>query len=89
MPAEPERTVLAVIPDADDREVRVSLLCWPGRPDFPHQVEVADYVPSRDLYSRGFLFDPRHVSKVIAGLRMVRTAGMEAAAKELSAENPA
>jgi len=84
VPAEPERIVLAAIPDAEDRETRVSLLKWPGHPEFGLQVEIADYIPSRDLYSRGYLFNPSHVAKVIAGLRAVKAAGMEAVAKEVA-----
>ena len=86
MPAEPERIVLAAIPDAEDRELRVSLLRWPGHPEFGYQAEIANYILSRDLYSRGFLFDPNHATKVITGLRGLKAAGLEA---ELMAENPA
>lgn len=69
MPAEPERIVLAKIPDVEDRELHVCLLRWPGHPEFGSQVEIADYIPSDDRYGRGHLFDPVHITKVIAGLR--------------------
>lgn len=75
MPAEPERTVLAEIPDVDDRVIRVSLVTWPGYPQFASQAEVADYIPSQRIYGRGFMFDPKHAGKVIAGLRAVKAAG--------------
>lgn len=84
MPAAPERTVLASIPDAPDREVRVSLIRWSERPDFGLQAEIADYIPSRDLYGRGYLFDPRHTSKVIAGLRATDKAAKDALAQEIA-----
>jgi hypothetical protein len=85
VPAEPERTVLAKIPDVEDRELHVCLLRWPGHPEFGSQVEIADYIPSLDRYGRGHLFDPRHIAKVAAGLRSAKTADLEAAAKEVSA----
>lgn len=72
MPAKPERTVLAEIPDAEDRVIRVSLVTWPDRPAFAQQLEIADYIPSRDLYGRGFMFDPKHSGKVMAGLRAAK-----------------
>ena len=76
MPAQPERLVLASIPDAEDRLIRISLLTWPKNPEFGVQAEIADYIPSRDLYGRGFIFDPEHTSKVIAGFRGVK-AGLQ------------
>lgn len=74
MPAEPDRRVLARILDADDRELRVSLVSWPEKPAFGTQVELADFIPSQQRYGRGFLFDPRHLSKVMAGLREAKAA---------------
>lgn len=68
MPAEPERTVVSVIPDKKDREKHISRVTFPGLPD-EDQIEIADYIPSRDLYGRGYLFDKALLAKVIAGLR--------------------
>ena len=76
MSAEPERLVLVSIPDAEDRLIRISLLIWPKHPEFGVQAEIADYIPSRDLYGRGYSFDPEHTSKVIAALRGVK-AGLQ------------
>jgi hypothetical protein len=83
VPAEPERFVLASIPDVEDLELRVCLVYWPGHPEFGSQLEVVDYIPSRDLYARGHLFDARHGPKVIAAMRNAKAAGMEAAAREV------
>jgi hypothetical protein len=81
VPAAPERTVLLEIPDADDREIRVSVVTWPEHPDWPAQVEVADYIPSTGIYGRGYLFDAKHRAKVISGLK---SAGIEVAARTRS-----
>lgn len=81
MPAEPERTVLAAIPDVEDRELRVSLVIWPDHPEFGQQIEIADYVPSLDAYVRGHMYDARHATKIVAGHRKVREVGQEIAAK--------
>lgn len=87
MPAEPERTVLASVHDVEDRERRVSLVTWPGHPELGTQVEIADYIPSQDLYGRGYLFAPEDTSKVIAGLRKVREAGNAIAAAQVTEES--
>jgi len=82
VPAAVERTVLAAIPDAEDRELHVCLVRWPDHPDWGSYLEIADYIPSRDLYARGHLFDAKHGPKVAAGVRAAKTAGIEEAAKE-------
>ena len=84
MPAEPERTVLASIPDVEDRELRVSLVSWPGHPEFGTQLEIADYIPSRDLYARGHLFDAQHAQKVLRA-DLVRDLRSELAAQAAEA----
>lgn len=74
MPAEAVRTVLASIPDADDRELHISRVIWPGHSDFGEQLEIAEFIPSRQVYGRGFLFDPRHLTKVLTGFRAAKAA---------------
>jgi hypothetical protein len=82
--AKPDRIVLAAIPDVEDLQTRVSIVTWPDHPEFGTQLAIEDYVPSLDEYGRGYFFDPRHRAKVIAALRSAGSAGLEAAARELS-----
>lgn len=69
MPAAPERTVLARIPDVEDREIHVSLVTFPGHPEVPAQIELVDYILSTGTYGRGYMFDETHRAKIIAGIR--------------------
>lgn len=69
MPAAPVRTVLATIPDVEDRETHVCLITFPEHPDWPSQIELADYIPSTDTYGRGYMFDEKNRAKVAAALR--------------------
>lgn len=69
MPAAPVRTVLATIPDVEDREIRICLITFPEHPDWPSQVEISDYIPSTDTYGRGYMFNEAHRTKVAAGVR--------------------
>lgn len=72
--AEMTRTVLAVIPDAEDRELRVCLVRYPGNPEFGEYVEIAEYIPSRDLYGRGYAFPQKYAAKVQTGIRAAKAA---------------
>lgn len=72
--AEMTRTVLQRIPDAEDRELHVSLIRWPEHPEFGDYLEIADYIPSRDLYARGHTFRAVHGAKVGTGLRAAKAA---------------
>jgi hypothetical protein len=72
--AEIKRTVLQKIPDVEDRERHVSLIEWPDHPEFGKFLEIADYVPSRDLYGRGYTFPVAFGPKVVAGIRAAKAA---------------
>lgn len=87
MPAAPQRTVLARIPDVEDREVHVSLVTWSDNPEWT-QIEIADYIVSTKTYGRGYLFDAKLLPKVMGGMRGAKSAGLEltaqAAAREIA-----
>jgi hypothetical protein len=88
--AAPHRTVLVEIPDAEDREKRVSLITFPDLSGVPDHIEIADYIPSLDVYARGYMFPARHTQKVIAALAVSVSVGTQAvgaagAAKEITA----
>lgn len=68
------RTVLQAIPDAEDREIRVCLVRWPDHPEYGEYVEVADYIPSREIYGRGYIFPAVHATKVVTGMRAAKAA---------------
>lgn len=68
------RVVLQVIPVKEDLETRVSLLRWPDHPTYGDFLEVADYIPSREMYARGYVFPAEHGSKVATGLRAAKGA---------------
>lgn len=64
-----KRTVLTRISKDKDLERHVCLVEWPNRPDFGRYLEIADYIPSRKMYGRGYMFPEEDRSKIIAGLR--------------------
>lgn len=72
--AEPERTVLAVIEDVPDRELRVCLVHFPDFPEWGDFRSIEEYIPSRDLYGRGWVIPEKFASKVGTALRAKRPA---------------
>jgi hypothetical protein len=69
VPAAPVRTVCAEIDDVEDRKIRVCVVTFPDHPEWPAQIEIGNYIPSTNTYTRGFMFDEGHRAKVVAGIR--------------------
>jgi hypothetical protein len=67
--ARPERTLIEAIPDVEDRELRISLIRYPDFPEWGEFREIAEYIPSRDLYGRGYVVPEKHASKVGTAMR--------------------
>lgn len=67
--AEMSRTVTKEIPSAPDRVIRVSVVSWVDKPELGTYIEINDYIPSRDLYGRGYMFPIEHSSQVATGVR--------------------
>lgn len=64
-----ERTPIEAIQDAEDHEIRISHVRYPEFSEWGEFVEVAEYVPSRDLYSRSFLFPVKFAAKIATAVR--------------------
>lgn len=69
-----ERILIEAIQDAEDHEIRVCHVRYPEFPEWGEFVEVAEYVPSRDLYGRGCLFPHRFGAKIATAVRKAASA---------------